>query len=142
MVIRNIVIFLNSSIYSLIYFIKYRSGQILFERWTIGFYNVFFTALPPFALGLFDKMCSAETTLQYPALYKPSQSALLFNVKVFWIWIINALIHSIMLFWLPMWAYDNEVIWGNGKSGSYLVLGNIVYTVSGFYLHLNFLFAY
>lgn len=64
-----------------------RSGQILFERWTIGLYNVFFTALPPFAMGLFDKICSAETMLKYPALYKPSQNAQLFNVKVFWFWI-------------------------------------------------------
>lgn len=81
-------------------------------------------------MGLFDKICSAETMLKYPALYKPSQNAQLFNVKVFWIWIINALIHSVMLFWLPMLAYENEIIWGNGKSGGYLALGNIVYTVS------------
>lgn len=107
-----------------------RSGQILFERWTIGFYNVFFTALPPFAMGLFDKICSAETMLKYPALYKPSQNAQLFNVKVFWIWIVNALIHSVMLFWLPMFAYQNDMIWVNGKSGGYLELGNLVYTVS------------
>ena len=37
------------------------SGQILFERWTIGLYNVFFTALPPFAIGIFDKVYSADT---------------------------------------------------------------------------------
>lgn len=36
------------------------SGQILFERWTIGLYNVFFTALPPFAIGIFDKVYSAD----------------------------------------------------------------------------------
>lgn len=42
-----------------------RSGQILFERWTIGLYNVFFTALPPFAMGLFDKVTSAEQMLKY-----------------------------------------------------------------------------
>lgn len=107
-----------------------RSGQILFERWTIGLYNVFFTALPPFAMGLFDKICSAETMLKYPALYKPSQNAQLFNVKVFWFWIANALIHSVMLFWLPMFAYENDIIWVNGKNGGYLELGNIVYTVS------------
>lgn len=39
------------------------SGQILFERWTIGLYNVFFTALPPFAMGLFDRTKRAETLL-------------------------------------------------------------------------------
>lgn len=105
------------------------SGQIIYERWTIGLYNVFFTALPPFAIGIFDKVCSAETMLKYPALYKPSQSAALFNVRVFWIWIGNALIHSVILYWAPILAYGNETIWGNGKSGDYLVLGNIVYTV-------------
>lgn len=121
-------IFLHNSLYQFS-INNYRSGQILFERWTIGLYNVFFTALPPFAMGLFDKICSADTMLKYPALYKPSQNAQLFNVKVFWIWIINALLHSLMLFWLPMLVYENETIWGNGKLGGYLVLGNIVYTV-------------
>ncbi|XP_055915903.1 probable phospholipid-transporting ATPase IA isoform X3 [Eupeodes corollae] len=104
------------------------SGQILFERWTIGLYNVVFTALPPFAMGLFEKVCSAETMLKYPALYKPSQNAKLFNVKVFWVWIFNALLHSVMLFWLPMLAYRSEVIWSDGKTGGYLILGNMVYT--------------
>jgi len=89
---------------------------------------VFFTALPPFAMGVFDKVCSAETMLKHPALYKPSQSAKLFNVKVFWVWILNALLHSIFLFWLPMYAYKGDVLWGNGRDGGYLVLGNIVYT--------------
>lgn len=60
------------------------SGQILFERWTIGLYNVFFTALPPFAIGIFDKVYSAEVLFQNPKLYENFQSARLFNVKVFW----------------------------------------------------------
>ncbi|XP_062717096.1 probable phospholipid-transporting ATPase IA isoform X2 [Aedes albopictus] len=104
------------------------SGQILFERWTIGLYNVFFTALPPFAMGLFDKVTSAEQMLKEPRLYEPSQSAQLFNVKVFWYWIFNALVHSVILYWLPMFSYQGDVIWGNGRDGGYLVLGNIVYT--------------
>ncbi|KAH8415892.1 hypothetical protein KR222_003038 [Zaprionus bogoriensis] len=104
------------------------SGQILFERWTIGLYNVLFTAMPPFAIGLFEKFCTAETMLKYPLLYKPSQNAKLFNVKVFWIWIFNALLHSVFLFWLPMFAYRTEAIWGDGKTSDYLLLGNMVYT--------------
>ncbi|TMW45206.1 hypothetical protein DOY81_009713 [Sarcophaga bullata] len=104
------------------------SGQILFERWTIGLYNVVFTALPPFAIGIFEKVCSAETMLKYPFLYKPSQSAKLFNVRVFWVWIINALLHSIILFWLPLGALQTEILWSNGKISDYLLLGNFVYT--------------
>ncbi|XP_026462276.1 phospholipid-transporting ATPase IA-like isoform X1 [Ctenocephalides felis] len=104
------------------------SGQILFERWTIGLYNVLFTAMPPLAMGIFDKVCSADTMIKYPALYKPSQSAQLFNVRVFWVWIFNALLHSISLYWLPLFICDYHVLWKNGKEGGYLVLGNMVYT--------------
>lgn len=107
------------------------SGQILFERWTIGLYNVLFTALPPFAMGMFDKVCSADVMLKYPLLYQPSQNAQLLNVKVFWVWIGNAVMHSLILFWLPMLSYGTEIVWPNGRNGGYLVLGNMVYTVSG-----------
>lgn len=106
------------------------SGQILFERWTIGLYNVLFTAMPPFAIGLFEKFCTADTMLRYPQLYKASQSSKLFNVKVFWIWILNALLHSVFLFWMPMMLFHSEAIWGDGKTSDYLLLGNMVYTVS------------
>ncbi|KAJ9576656.1 hypothetical protein L9F63_025449, partial [Diploptera punctata] len=87
-----------------------------------------FTAAPPLAMGLFDKVCSAETMLKYPALYKPSQNADLFNVKVFWVWIINSLGHSVLLYWLPLLAAEKDVIWSNGREGGYLLLGNIVYS--------------
>ncbi|KAK7479211.1 hypothetical protein BaRGS_00029555, partial [Batillaria attramentaria] len=60
------------------------SGQIVFERWSIGLYNVIFTAAPPLAMGLFDRLLSAETMMKNPALYKESQQGTLFNVKVFW----------------------------------------------------------
>ncbi|XP_037297496.1 probable phospholipid-transporting ATPase IA isoform X3 [Manduca sexta] len=104
------------------------SGQILFERWTIGFYNVIFTALPPFAIGLFDKLCSPEIMLRHPVLYIPSQQGLLFNVRVFWVWAVNSLLHSVLLFWLPMLLASHHVMWPSGKDGGYLVLGNFVYT--------------
>ncbi|KAG5877930.1 hypothetical protein JTB14_004182 [Gonioctena quinquepunctata] len=104
------------------------SGQILFERWSIGFYNVLFTALPPLAMGLFDKPCSSDKMMMYPKLYKPSQSGELFNIKVFWIWIINGLFHSAILFWLPMLACQHDILWVGGRDGGYLVMGNCVYT--------------
>ncbi|XP_056012392.1 probable phospholipid-transporting ATPase IA isoform X3 [Ostrea edulis] len=104
------------------------SGQILFERWSIGFYNVIFTAAPPLAMGLFDRICSSESMMKFPALYKSSQNAELFNTKVFWMWIFNSLFHSILLFWLPVLALQQDIAFSNGQSGGYLFLGNFVYT--------------
>jgi phospholipid-transporting ATPase len=105
------------------------SGQILFERWSIGFYNVLFTALPPLAMGLFDKTCSDEVMMTHPQLYKPSQNGQLFNVKVFWLWVFNGMIHSAILFWLPLLICEHDILWMSGRDGGYLVVGNFVYTV-------------
>ncbi|XP_011630665.1 probable phospholipid-transporting ATPase IA isoform X1 [Pogonomyrmex barbatus] len=105
------------------------SGQILFERWSIGLYNVVFTAAPPLAMGLFDKVCSAETHLAHPGLYATKNNGeSFFNIKVFWVWIVNALIHSSLLYWLPLMALKQDVAWANGRDGGYLLLGNFVYT--------------
>ncbi|KAK9509761.1 hypothetical protein O3M35_007001 [Rhynocoris fuscipes] len=102
------------------------SGQILFERWTIGLYNVIFTAAPPLAIGLFDKVCSAETMLKYPKLY--GHGARDFGIMIFWLWITNALVHSVLLFWLPLLCVSDGNVWKNGREGGYLILGNFVYT--------------
>uniref|UniRef100_A0A4W3HUP6 Phospholipid-transporting ATPase n=1 Tax=Callorhinchus milii TaxID=7868 RepID=A0A4W3HUP6_CALMI len=87
-------------------FVNGFSGQILFERWCIGLYNVIFTALPPLALGIFERMCTKESMLRFPQLYKITQNADGFNTKVFWGHCMNALFHSVILFWFPLQALE------------------------------------
>ena len=86
------------------------------------------TAAPPIAIGLFDQNCTEENRLRYPALYRETQKSAFFNHKVFWKWIMNAIIHSAILYWLPMFAYGTGIVWNSGKNGDYLVVGNIVYS--------------
>jgi phospholipid-transporting ATPase len=108
---------------------SYWTGQVIYERWSIGMYNIFFTFFPPLALGIFDKTCSAETREKNPALYLISQNSELYNIKRFWMFIGNALYHSVLLFWLCKWAMDTGVLWLDGHTDGYLVLGNTVYTM-------------
>lgn len=49
------------------------SGQVLEESWTLTFYNVVFTVLPPFVLGVFDQFVGARMLDRYPELYKLGQ---------------------------------------------------------------------
>ncbi|XP_069747548.1 phospholipid-transporting ATPase IB-like isoform X4 [Narcine bancroftii] len=109
-------------------FVNGFSGQILFDRWCISLYNVIFTALPPFTMGIFERTCSQENMLRFPQLYKITQNADCFNTRVFWGHCINALIHSILLFWIPLRALEQDAVFMNGYAMDYLVLGNIVYT--------------
>nr|CAH8848752.1 unnamed protein product [Trichobilharzia regenti] len=104
------------------------SGQIIFERWSIGLYNVIFTAAPPMALGLFDRSCSVSNCLKYPELYRDTQASASFNRKVFLCWIVNSVYHSSLLFWISLIAFSTDTIYGNGQTSSLLVLGNSVYT--------------
>uniref|UniRef100_A0A7N5JA72 Phospholipid-transporting ATPase n=1 Tax=Ailuropoda melanoleuca TaxID=9646 RepID=A0A7N5JA72_AILME len=109
-------------------FVNGFSGQILFERWCIGLYNVIFTALPPFTLGIFERSCTQESMLRFPQLYKITQNAEGFNTKVFWGHCINALVHSLILFWFPMKALEHDTALASGHATDYLFVGNIVYT--------------
>ncbi|KAI0989575.1 hypothetical protein GJ496_007801, partial [Pomphorhynchus laevis] len=58
------------------------SGQVLFERWTIGLYNLIFTAAPPIVLGLFDRCPEPSAIYKYPDIYKYTQDKQDFNVGV------------------------------------------------------------
>uniref|UniRef100_A0A8C4W501 Phospholipid-transporting ATPase n=1 Tax=Gopherus evgoodei TaxID=1825980 RepID=A0A8C4W501_9SAUR len=122
---KNIVLYIIEIWFA---FVNGFSGQILFERWCIGLYNVIFTAMPPLTLGIFERSCQKENMLKYPELYKTSQNALDFNTKVFWVHCLNGLFHSVILFWFPLKAFHYGTVFGNGKTSDYLLLGNIVYT--------------
>uniref|UniRef100_A0A8C4WAG4 Phospholipid-transporting ATPase n=1 Tax=Gopherus evgoodei TaxID=1825980 RepID=A0A8C4WAG4_9SAUR len=106
---KNIVLYIIEIWFA---FVNGFSGQILFERWCIGLYNVIFTAMPPLTLGIFERSCQKENMLKYPELYKTSQNALDFNTKVFWVHCLNGLFHSVILFWFPLKAfhYGNTVL--------------------------------
>ncbi|XP_012988272.2 phospholipid-transporting ATPase IA isoform X4 [Esox lucius] len=80
---KNIVLYIIEIWFA---FVNGFSGQILFERWCIGLYNVIFTALPPLTLGIFERSCRKENMLKYPELYKTSQNAMGFNTKDTGLW--------------------------------------------------------
>lgn len=105
------------------------SGQTIFERWTIGLYNVIFTAAPPFALGVFDRPCMADRMLKNPQLYKNNIANRVYSIRNFWMWIATAFWHSLVLFWFTYFIIEHDTLWQEGKSdGGYLVFGNILYT--------------
>lgn len=105
------------------------SGQTIFDRWTIGLYNVIFTAAPPFAIGVFDRSCSANHMLEQPHLYKNLIQDQAYTRRSFWVWIATAFWHSLLLFWVTYLIIYHDALWSNGKSdGGYLVFGNILYT--------------
>lgn len=74
------------------------SGQSIMESWTMSLYNVFFTVLPPFVIGVFDQFVNSRLLERYPQLYKLGQKGQFFSVSIFWGWIVNGFYHSAVVF--------------------------------------------
>jgi phospholipid-transporting ATPase len=72
------------------------SGQIAYESWTLTLYNVVFTVLPPLVIGIFDQFVSARFLDRYPQLYILGQKNEFFTKTSFWLWVANALYHSLV----------------------------------------------
>ncbi|GAA5937294.1 hypothetical protein JCM1841_006032 [Sporobolomyces salmonicolor] len=103
------------------------SGQVLEEGWTLTFYNVVFTVLPPIVLGVFDQFVGARMLDRYPELYKLGQQNKFFSVTIFWQWIINALIHSFAIYVITVAIFWDGLILAQGWVGEQWVWGTTLY---------------
>jgi len=104
------------------------SGQPIYNTTTITLFNIAFTFLPPFAMGLLDRTSTSEQRMKRPALYCYSQNGMGYNQDVFWRWIVQSVLHSVLLFWITLLSMYTGVNNHHGYSEGYLEIGNTVYT--------------
>ncbi|KAK9473910.1 uncharacterized protein V1510DRAFT_362296 [Dipodascopsis tothii] len=121
---KNITLYMTQFWYS---FQNLNSGQVIYESWSITYYNVLFTVAPPFALGVFDQFINARLLDRYPQLYQLGQKGTTFNRRSFWAWIINGFYQSALLIVLGNASVGN-LIMPNGTTGGHWVWGTILYT--------------
>ncbi|KAJ2887653.1 aminophospholipid translocase, partial [Coemansia asiatica] len=121
---KNITLYITQFWYALF---NVFSGQTVYESWSITFYTVFFTVMPPFAIGVFDQFLNARSLDRYPEMYKMGQKGVFFNVRSFWGWAINAFYHSVILFFLGTMILFNDIE-RDGLVGGQWVYGVIIYT--------------
>ncbi|KAI0687946.1 phospholipid-translocating P-type ATPase [Cerioporus squamosus] len=107
---KNIVLYMTQFWFS---FFNNFSGQIAYESWTLSLYNVVFTVLPPLVIGIFDQFVSARILDRYPQLYMLGQKNAFFTRTQFWLWVGNALYHSIVLF-----GFSVILFWGDLKQAT------------------------
>lgn len=103
-------------------------GQLLMELWTLTFYNVFFTVLPPFVLGVFDQFVSARMLDRYPQLYQLGQRKMFFNVTIFWGWVANGFYHLALIFVFMIYLYRDGNELSGGQIQDHWGWGTTIYT--------------
>ncbi|KAF9564813.1 calcium transporting ATPase [Agrocybe pediades] len=121
---KNIVLYMTQFWYS---FFNNFSGQIAYESWTLTLYNVVFTVLPPLVIGIFDQFVSARFLDRYPQLYILGQKNEFFTRTAFWLWIINALYHSLMLYGFSVILFWGDLKLADGLDSGHWFWGTTLY---------------
>ncbi|KAI0060491.1 calcium transporting ATPase [Artomyces pyxidatus] len=121
---KNIVLYMTQFWYS---FFNNFSGQIAYESWTLSLYNVVFTLLPPLVIGVFDQFVSARILDRYPQLYMLGQQNAFFTKTAFWLWVANALYHSVVLFGFSVILFWGDLKQSTGFDSGHWFWGTMLY---------------
>lgn len=105
------------------------SAQTVFDPMYISVYNLFYTALPVLAVGVFDQDVNDKNSIGYPQLYRPGHINLLFNKKEFFRSAIQGCYVSIVLFFIPFGTYHDAVSPTGESLSDYMTLCSVVATI-------------
>jgi len=84
------------------------SGQILFNPWIFIFYNAAFTAIPIIVVSVLDQGLKRENLEDVPKAYRSLISRdQLFGTRIFFRWIMNAVVHTSIIFFTIFWSLDS-----------------------------------
>ncbi|CAI9097164.1 OLC1v1033527C5 [Oldenlandia corymbosa var. corymbosa] len=86
-------------------------------EWSSVFYSVIYTSLPTIVVGILDKDLSCKTLLHYPKLYASGYRQESYNMRLFWVTMIDTLWQSLVLFYVPLFTYRDSTIdiWSIGS---------------------------
>ncbi|KAM7526597.1 hypothetical protein LguiA_016499 [Lonicera macranthoides] len=85
--------------------------------WSSVLYSVIYTSVPTIVVGILDKDLNHKTLLQYPKLYGAGHRHESYNLYLFWITMIDTLWQSLVVFYIPIFAYRESTIdiWSMGS---------------------------
>lgn len=85
--------------------------------WSSVFYSVIYTSVPTIVVGILDMDLSHKTLLRYPKLYGAGHRHESYNMRLFWLTMIDTLWQSLVLFYVPLFIFMESTvdIWSMGS---------------------------
>ncbi|CAG7722204.1 unnamed protein product [Allacma fusca] len=84
------------------------SGSVMIDQMYLMVYNLFFTALPPMAIGIYDQDASADLLLSAPRLYRQGRLQKVHQAHSFWLNMLDSLYQSVVIFFVSYGAYNGS----------------------------------
>eukprot|EP00300_Choanocystis_sp_HF-7_P009665 c16560_g1_i2.p1 GENE.c16560_g1_i2~~c16560_g1_i2.p1 ORF type:complete len:1234 (+),score=220.28 c16560_g1_i2:146-3847(+) len=104
------------------------SAQTMYHSNFIPLFNVFFTGLPIILIASLDQDVSASRSLEFPELYKGGQTNHAFNMRLFLLWIANAIVHALFIFF-GVTLSIGITSQSNGQATDVFFMGTVIFTL-------------
>ncbi|KAL9642784.1 hypothetical protein ABK040_009859 [Willaertia magna] len=106
------------------------TGTTPYDGWVISMYNTIFTLFIPCYFGIFEKDLLEDDLLSHPELYPSLRRDALFNSGTLSYWFLNALYHSIIIFFFSLSVTDfiSSNILGSTVDGGMDCFGTLMMT--------------
>merc|ERR1719481_2295894 len=82
------------------------SGQVMIDQMYLMLFNLLFTSLPPFAIGVFDRDSPSDLLQSKPSLYSVGRMSTAYKPYSFWINMGDALYQSLVVFFVAYGAFN------------------------------------
>ena len=109
------------------------SAQTIFDDYYITFYNMVFTALPLMVKAVFEQDINYKPNLDhfryfFPALYYVGQRSLIFSATNYLKWIVEAALHSVVVFIVAYWSHRDAILHEDGRNNDLWSFSVTVFT--------------
>lgn len=105
------------------------SGQTLYESYLMAGWNVFYTVLPLFVMGIIDEDLSDNVLLDYPDMYTAHHSPSKYHFDQLSRWCATAVFHSFVVFQNCGFFYYGSLELPVNELGGIVSYGTMVYGV-------------
>lgn len=94
------------------------SGQIMLDDMFLMLFNLLFSSLSPFAIGIYDQDAPEEILLAQPHLYRQGRLGRVYKPHSFWVTMADCLYQSLVVFFVARGAFnDSDVgLWQFGTT--------------------------
>lgn len=117
------------------------TAQYVYDYMFLLFFNMLFSILPLLLLGTFDRDLTDRYALQVPPIYSLGIRQTSYSMKLFLLYMVDALYQSAVCFFIPMLAYRDTATSYQGQPENQTLLGNVmalsIITCTNLYVAIN-----
>lgn len=102
------------------------SSNYFFTYTLIPLYNMIFTVAPVIILGTMDQRLTYDYLMRYPQVYKLGINGKFFHHRLFWLYILDGIWQSLIIFFGFVVLYDDNIVLRSGFNSSIFEMSTAV----------------